>query len=304
VSAAGASANDVAASHPRTAERARHLVAASERRSFDPFQAIEWDTPIDDTAFHLAPETLPLYGTSLWDAMSERERFRYSRHECAALCGAGIWFENILMHCVIGHLYDMPADDAAQRYLLVETADECRHSAMFGEYIRRAGTPAYRPPAGLRGAGRFMKATVTRPGAYVAILVAEEILDASNRATLAHDRVHPIPAAMARIHVIEEARHMAFARTYLEECWPQLDTATRSAAIAMAPFVARGIVDALVNPAVYETLGIEGGCTAARRNRHHTDRVKRDLAPLAEFLGEVGVLPWAARPLWYALGLL
>ncbi len=290
--------------HPRTAERARQLVSASARRSFDPFQEIDWEVPIDDTAFHLAPETLPLYGTPLWDAMSEGERFRYSRHECASLCGAGIWFENILMHCVVGHLYDMPADDGAQHYLLVETADECRHSAMFGEYIRRAGTPAYRPSAGLRSAGRFMKAAVTRPGAYVAILVAEEILDASNRATMAHAGVHPIPAAMARIHVIEEARHMAFARTWLEECWPQLDLATRSAAIAMAPFVARGIADALVNPEVYDTLEIEGGYAAARHNRHHADRVRRDLAPLLTFLGEVGVLPRAARPLWYGLGLL
>lgn len=289
--------------HPRTAERARQLVAASARRSFDPFQEIDWDVPIDDTAFHLAPETLPLYGTPLWDAMGEEERFRYSRHECAALCAAGIWFENILMHCVVDHLYDMPASHGAQHYLLVETADECRHSAMFGEYIRRAGTPAYRPPAGLRTAGRGMKATVTRPGAYVAILVAEEILDASNRAALAHEGLHPIPAAMARIHVTEEARHMAFARTYLEECWPGLDRATRAVAIAMAPFVARGIVDALVNPAVYETLGIEGGYAAARKNRHHADRVRHDLAPLAKFLAEVGVLPRAARPVWMALGL-
>ena len=31
------------------------------------------------------------------------------------------------------------------RYLLIEVADECRHSTMFGEYIRRAGTPSYGP---------------------------------------------------------------------------------------------------------------------------------------------------------------
>jgi len=45
---------------------------------------------------------------------------------------------------------------------------------------------------------------------------------------------------------------------------------------------------ALVNPAAYETLGIEGGHASARRNRHHTDRVRSDLAPLTAFLGEVG----------------
>jgi len=49
------------------------------------------------------------------------------------------------MQVVLRHLADMPVTDPAHRFLLVEVADECRHSAMFGEFIRRAGTPAYRP---------------------------------------------------------------------------------------------------------------------------------------------------------------
>ena len=79
--------------------------------------------------------------------MTETERRTYSRHECAALCGAGIWFENGLMQIVLRHLAELPVTDPAHRYLLVEVADECRHSTMFGEYIRRAGTPAYAPPS-------------------------------------------------------------------------------------------------------------------------------------------------------------
>ena len=90
-------------------------------------------------------DKLPFYGTPQWDAMSATERYEYSRHECAALCGAGIWFENKLMQIVLRHLAELPVTDPSHRYLLVEVADECRHSTMFGEYIRRAGTPAYAP---------------------------------------------------------------------------------------------------------------------------------------------------------------
>ena len=130
---------------PRTAARSHQLVAASERTTLDPFREIDWTAPIDDSAFHLPPELLPLYGTAAWDAMTEPERIAYSRHETAALCGAGIWFENVLMQVVLRHLAELPVTDPSHRYLLVEVADECRHSMMFGEYIRRAGTPAYRP---------------------------------------------------------------------------------------------------------------------------------------------------------------
>jgi len=132
---------------PRTATRSAQLVAASGRMTLDPFTEIDWDVPIDDSAYHLPASWLPLYGTAAWDAMDEPSRIAYSRHECAALCGAGIWFENRLMQLVLRHLAELPVTSPAHRYLLVEVADECRHSTMFGEYIRRAGTPAYTPPA-------------------------------------------------------------------------------------------------------------------------------------------------------------
>ncbi len=133
------------AAMPRTAARSLQLVAASQRTTLDPFREIDWSVPIDDAAFFLPPQLLPLYGTTIWEAMTETDRMAYSRHETAALCGAGIWFENVLMQVVLRHLAELPVTDPAHRYLLVEVADECRHSMMFGEFIRRAGTPAYRP---------------------------------------------------------------------------------------------------------------------------------------------------------------
>ena len=220
--------------------------------------------------------------------MSEPERIAYSRHELASLCSAGIWFEGILMHLVLRHLYDMPADDPTHRYLLIETADECRHSAMFGEVIRRADTPAYRVPWFLRFAGRIQKASAGRAAGYIAILAAEELLDVANRATMKDERVHPISKSVAKLHVLEEARHMSFARTYLTEVWPTLKRRERLVATLMAPTFVWGITQALVNPAVYQELGIENGARVARRNPLHRRRVVRDLSRLTEYLEGLG----------------
>jgi len=125
------------------AVKATRLVNASAKNSYDPFTDIDWSVPFEDDSYGLPPEFLPLYGTAVWDSMSQVERYEYSRHELASLCSAGIWFENILMHLLIKHLYDLPADDGSHRYLLVETADECRHSSMFGEFVRQSDSPAY-----------------------------------------------------------------------------------------------------------------------------------------------------------------
>ena len=201
---------------PRTAARSHQLVAASQRTTLDPFEYVDWSVPIDDSAFHLPPELLPLYGTAAWDAMTETEQIAYSRHETAALCGAGIWFENVLMQVVLRHLAELPVTDPAHRYLLVEVADECRHSTMFGEYIRRAGTPAYRPALARDSLVRRRR-PAPRAVSYLLILAVEELLDYMNRATMRDERVHPTSRAMAKLHVLEEARHVSFAKTYLAE---------------------------------------------------------------------------------------
>src|SRR2546430_4988466 len=217
---------------PRTAARSRQLVAASERTTLDPFREIDWSVSIDDSAFHLPPELLPLYGTTAWDAMDRADRIAYSRHETAALCGAGIWFENVLMRAVLGHLAEMPVTDPAHRYLLVEVADECRHSTMFGEFIRRAGTPAYGPARAALDVDDLPGRRVT---SYLLILAVEELLDYINRKTMRDERVHPVSRQIAKLHVLEEARHVSFAKTYLSEVWPLLAADERHAIVEAAP---------------------------------------------------------------------
>ncbi|HEY3832180.1 MAG TPA: diiron oxygenase [Acidimicrobiia bacterium] len=287
-----------------TALKARQLVAASQRTTLDPFTEVDWSLPIDDQAFHLPPDKLPLYGTPAWAAMTETERHAYSRHECAALCAAGIWFENMLMQTVLRHLSQLPVTDPAHRYLLVEVADECRHSMMFGEYIRRADTPAYAPdcslvevfgPADTLPGGRAM--------AYLLILAVEELLDVCNRATMRDERVHPVSRQMAKLHVLEEARHVSFAKTYLAELWPTLPADDRAAASAFAPHAVGFVADLMVHDGVYAELGVADGAAIAHANPHHRERIVADLAKLTGFLGELGVIDDESREVWVERGL-
>ena len=77
-----------------TAGRCRDLSGADQGHTHDPIQEVEWNVPIDDSAYHLPPELLALHATSTWEQMCETERIAYSRHETAAMFAAGIWFEN------------------------------------------------------------------------------------------------------------------------------------------------------------------------------------------------------------------
>jgi hypothetical protein len=275
-------------------------VAASERLTLDPFTEVDWSAGVDDSAFHMPPELLPLYGTDAWHAMSDTERIAYSRHETAALCGAGIWFENVLMHAVLRHLAELPVTDPAHRYLLIEIADECRHSMMFGEYIRQAGTPTYSPALPPLDVDALPGARAT---SYLLILAVEELLDYMNRQTMRDERVHPVSRQIAKLHVLEEARHVSFAKTYLSEVWPQLADNERAAVAQNAPMLVAAVRELSVNPDVYEALGIANGGDIARANPHHQAVIVAGVSKLAGFLEEVGIIDDAHRPMWQMLGL-
>ena len=286
---------------PRTAARSDQLVAASERATLDPFTEVDWTVPIDDSAFHLPPELLPLYGTSVWEAMTEPERIAYSRHEAAALCGAGIWFENALMQIVLRHLAELPVTDPAHRYLLIEVADECRHSTMFGEYIRR---PARRRTA--RPDRRARPSTSIRGGralSYLLILAIEELLDHVNRAD---DARRPRPPGVPPDRQAPRARGgppRQLRQDLPRRVWPTLDEADRAAAAELAPaaVAARRRAHASTRD-VFEH---------PRHRRRRGDRPGQPAPPgqgrrrprqAHRFLAELGVIDDERRPPWDELG--
>lgn len=283
--------------------RSDQLVRASAIKSYDPMAAVDWSVPIDDTAPHMPPSYLPLYGTPVYDVMIERERYAYSRHECAIVMTNGIFFENVLMHLILKYLYRRPPDDPALRYLMLEVADECRHSWMFAEYIRRAGTPAYQPTPTLLRLGEIVKSTFDPVASFIAILAAEELTDLPNRG-MTEDAIHPTVRQIMKIHVEEEARHISFARTFLAEHWPRASRARKLLVSVQALVAARAIASATVNPAVYRTLGIRDGVRTARRNPHHHRRITNGLKRFTGFLAELGVIVPASRPIWVRMGLL
>jgi hypothetical protein len=135
------------------------------------------------------------------------------------------------------------------------------------------------------------------------ILAVEELLDSMNRATMRDERVHPTSRAMAKLHVLEEARHVSFAKTYLAESWATLDANARRVVIEAAPVLVSVVAELSVDPAVYDELGIADGAEIARANPHHRQVIVAGLAKLTAFLTDIGVIDDASVEAWTALGL-
>ncbi|MEU4891506.1 diiron oxygenase [Streptomyces sp. NPDC044780] len=287
----------------RVAER---LLQSSAKHSFDPDTELDWDAPFEPGKWFWPPELVSLYDTPMWRRMSEEQRLLLSKHEATALASLGIWFEIILMQLLTRHIYDKAATSAHVRYALTEIEDECRHSKMFARLIARSGTPAYPVRPLHHNLGRFFKTFSTTPGSFTATLLGEEVLDWMQRLTFPDERVQPLIRGVTRIHVVEEARHVRYAR---EELRRQMLRAPRWEAeltrVSSGEF-ARIFSQAFINPKVYTDVGLDRRAAVAqvRASAHRREVMRNGARKLTEFLDDVGVMRGVGRRLWKSSGLM
>ncbi|GGR33366.1 AurF N-oxygenase family protein [Streptomyces roseolus] len=287
----------------RLAER---LLEASRKHSYDPDTELDWDAPFEPGKWYWPPELVSLYGTPLWSRMSEEQRIDLSRHEAASLASLGVWFEVILMQLLVRHIYDKPLTSRHVGYALTEIADECRHSMMFARLIRKSGTGEYPVPRVYHNLARVLKTVSTTPGSFAATLLGEEILDWMQRLTFPDERIQPLVRGVTRIHVVEEARHVRYAR---EELRRQMVTAPRwerEFTRLSCGEAARVFSTCFVNPAVYDAVGLDRRQAVAevRASGHRREVMQAGAKRLTDFLDDIGVLRGPGRRLWRSSGLL
>ncbi|MCK0090162.1 diiron oxygenase [Rhodococcus sp. HNM0563] len=271
---------------------AQRLLDSAARKSYDPAFEIDWDAPIPGDKYGMTPEWSSLYGTDLWERMSEQQRIVLTTHEAASIAGTGIWFEMILMQMLIRDLYQQDPSSAYVQFGLTEIADECRHSIMFARSAQRLGVPSYRPKRWIRVSGRGFKAVASGALAFGATLFAEEILDMMQRDFMRDERVQPLTRTVSHIHVVEESRHIRYAR---EETERRMRTATRAqrAYVRMHLGVSGYlIVTNLINDQVYAAAGLDiaEAKAAARANTHYHDKLRQGTRRTVEFLDSVGLI--------------
>ena len=286
---------------------ADRLLEASAKHSHDPDTELDWNAPLEPGKWFVPEQLVSLYGTPLWRGMSEEQRIELSKHEFASMASAGVWFEIILMQLLTRHIYDLDPRSSHVTYALTEMADECRHSRMFARAVEKVGTPYYGPGGVTRFLGRVLKTTATTPGAFTATLLVEEILDRFQRLTFADPSVQPLVQGITRIHVVEEARHVRYAREELRRqmatcpAWERQLTRTISGEASVV--VAR----ALIHPGVYGAVGLDvaEAQRQARQSAHRQETMRWSAEKLTSFLQEIGVIHSAMdRAAWRRSGLL
>jgi hypothetical protein len=197
---------------------------------------------------------------------------------------------------VLRDFYAKDPTDPAFQWALTEIADECRHSNMFARGAEKLRAPAYRPKRLVVELGRVLKTVAVGEAAYAAILVAEEVLDVMQRDWMRDERVVPFVRTINNIHVVEESRHMKFARDETRERLRGAGWLRRQVTAALVATSAYFIVTSLVNDDVYANAGLdrERALREAKANEHHKALLRSSCSGLMEFLNSCGLLTRAS----------
>jgi hypothetical protein len=281
---------------------ATRLLTSSSKNSYSPDLDLDWSASPVPGHYFMQPERLTLYGTKLWDALTEEQRIELSKHEVVSVARIGLWFEILLMGMLAAHAYNEDPASPHTQYALTEIGDETRHSVMFARWADQHGGIEYRPHPVVHHLGKLFRVVApTGPSMWAGTLVAEELLDRLQREAMNDERLQPMTRMVSRIHVVEEARHVRFAREELQRVmasthWGPYRYFHRVFAALAAAFIARS----LISPKVYASVGLSP--RAGRREALRNPEYRKTMAWMGEkimpFLDEVGMLNRTARALY------
>lgn len=269
-------------------------LSASSADYRDPVAQVAWDT-LDTGRPWMPAEMVSLYGLPEWERLSAEQRRRLGQCELVAFLGLGLWLEALFMQRTAARASRGPERDLADyTYQLHELREEAGHSLMFLELIRRSGIPpvATRRP---RMATAFARvAPFDSAGFWATILIGEAVPDQVNRLLSRDEELPEAVRQVMALHMREEARHIAYARSRVSERLAGLSRLRRRALGVLVRQVFRQFIGQCFYPPaeVYARAGLDRPRALARRARENPHRaavVRRCAGPTVDFLAEHGL---------------
>lgn len=278
------------------------LLRSTAEKFYDGEVDIDWDAPVDPGKLWMSEHRVSLYGTKLWDQLTPAQRKELGRHEMVSILSFGIVAEaglsTMLYQTVLKS--DELVDDHV-RYALAEIGEETRHSIMFSRLINKIGLRPYLLPKIARRLSGVIGLAPIGPSAYGGALLIEEILDRGQREVMNDPDVQPHARQLMKIHVLEEARHITYAREQLVRGMEQAGPMSRAFHRVVLALLANGVFPVLVNPRVYKSVGINPlrGFLVAFTSDQYARNTKFVAEPMARFFYDAGMAEGrVTRLLW------
>jgi hypothetical protein len=229
----------------------------------DPLTYLDWSA-LSTSDYWLPQSAISLQGLAEFEQLPEATKRRLSQYEFIVFIQAGLWLESLFIRR-LGERLNRTASLTQHAYYLHEIREEAGHSLMFLQLIEKSGLylPGMwqRPPRLADFLGRH--APVGSALFWLAVVIGEELPDKLNRHVRVHGNgeVNATIAQMCTLHIIDEARHIAQARSALESAVAGMGGLHKRALSPVIALLLRQFVRSFYVPGaeVYELAGLTPG---------------------------------------------
>lgn len=237
---------------------AQRLLLAAAEETYDGDLDVNWDMPIDEGRSWFPERLSTLYGSEIWESLSDEDRTELGRHELVNALSFGVYVESAL---IMLHFRDVSENrglvDDFSRYSLKSIQEESRNSFMFTRLINKTGLGVYRlSPFKARALSTltpFLPAGATTAGVA---LLAQEAVHSFARALAEDPHVQTHVRQVMRIHEMADARHIEFSRAELTAGLARTGPVRRLMIGHFLAYTATRMYPMLLDSRVYADVGI------------------------------------------------
>ena len=287
-------------------ERIQKLYRLGKERNWNTDTDLDWQRELSREKSPMLPDQPnPYAGWDAYNALSEQDRQRFIWHSFAWTIGQFLHGEQGAL-LVASQLVSCAPTHEAKLYAGSQTFDEARHVEAFSRYLHEKVGVVY-------PVNRYLKALLdkilTDPRWDLKFIGMQLIIESLALAAFQVQKVttsDPLLADILELVLRDEARHVAFGVTYMEQFVKQLSAAEREERAVFALEACKVMRERIVPTDVYEHFGmdvnegrrhfLEAGQFAQFRNLLFT-RIMPNL-------NRVGIITEGVKPEYEALGLM
>ncbi|MCA1720653.1 MAG: ferritin-like domain-containing protein [Actinobacteria bacterium] len=203
------------------------LYQKGKDKQWDQTTRIDWSLEVDPyDALGLPVEVLAIYGTPIWDKLSEDQKRELHRHHAAWQFSQFLHGEQGAMICA-ARIVESAPDLDAKFYAATQTMDEARHAETYARFLQEKVGLVYPINDNL---AKLLDETLSDSRwdmPFLGMQVLIEGLALAAFGVLRDMTTKPLPKQILSYVMQDEARHVAFGRMALKDAYREMSTAER-----------------------------------------------------------------------------
>lgn len=203
------------------------LYDKGKKQQWDAAERIDWSQEVDwENPMAMPDEGIPIYGTSAWEKMNEKERAELRRHLQSSTLSQFLHGEQGALIATAKIVATVPHADS-KFYAATQVMDEARHVEAFSRLLHEKVEMAYPITPGLK---HLLEQGLSDRRWDMTYLTMQILIEGLALAAFQRQRDHSANDLVQAVNAYvmqDEARHVAFGRLALRDYYPELTQAER-----------------------------------------------------------------------------